>query len=138
MVFQALDEEYRNRKGGKGGPTRQYRARTPPPTARMVATGRLQRPKEDNDWRGSQRRVNHTPSRSVERAAKGGEKGKAHRRWQTTAPPETQVATETQAAETSEDELVPDTHQEKRAEIPELDEDSDGNLVPTFLFDESP
>lgn len=142
--WKALDEEYRTRKGkGKGSPLpRQYRARTPPPTARMIAMGRVQKPAhrdEDCDWRGSKNRVN---SSTAVRAEKGDAKGagkdgeaKGGRTWQARKP-----GGEAKEAIMDEQELLPDSREtEPHTDTPELDEDSDSdNAVPSFLFDSSP
>ena len=163
---KALDEEYRIRKGkGKGEkgsrPTRQYRARTPPPTAKMIAMGRLQKPipsrEADFDWRGNQNRVNSRPAskppewREKAKAAKGGKDGKGARKAK--GEPATQglglvqldLSVPNQSVDDQE-ELIPEpppgfnlNYAPERAETPELDEDSeDSNAVPSFLFDSSP
>ncbi|CAK9000763.1 unnamed protein product [Durusdinium trenchii] len=152
--FEALDEEYRMRKGkgrGKGHPTRQYRARTPPPTAKMIALGRLQKPpsrEADTDWRGNQNRVfSHPSSRRPEsrEKAKGAGKDKMNKGAQEEGADGVEASSSPSEADTSpnedeQDELIPEEPRQEpdRADTPELDEDSDSNAVPSFLFDSSP
>ena len=155
-----MDDEYRMRKGkGKGHPTRQYRARTPPPTAKMIAMGRLQKPAhrdDDADWRGSKNRVNSSGALRTERlgvkgagkegdgGAKGGQgvqevkeaqerNSRNNQVQQIPAIPATEMTTD-------ELELLPDAREtEPHTDTPELDEDSESdNAVPSFFFDSSP
>lgn len=158
--FQALDDEYRMRKGkGKGHPTRQYRARTPPPTAKMFAMGRLQKPAhrdDDVDWRGSKNRANSSSALRTERlgakgagkegngGAKGGQEVQEMKEVQerNSRNDEVQQIPAIPATEmtTDEQELLPDAREtEPHTDTPELDEDSESdNAVPSFLFDSSP
>ncbi|CAL1128030.1 unnamed protein product [Cladocopium goreaui] len=157
--FQALDDEYRMRKGkGKGHPTRQYRARTPPPTAKMFAMGRLQKPAhrdDDVDWRGSKNRANSSSALRTERlgakdagkegngGAKGGQEVQEMKEVQerNSRNDEVQQIPAIPATEmtTDEQELLPDAREtEPHTDTPELDEDSESdNAVPSFLFDSS-
>lgn len=156
--FQALDDEYRMRKGkGKGNVTRQYRARTPPPTAKMFAMGRLRKPAqrdEDCDWRGSKNRVNSSPAsrppgESRVRAKGGSKNGKngKHVHVERMGAMQTEewkdgndIGTKVEKPEEEDDELLPHGREtEPHTDTPELDEDSDSDdAVPSFLFDSSP
>jgi len=117
--FQALDAEMRKRGKGAAPPApRQNRARTPPPTARMLAAGRLQKP---GGQAGSLKG----------RGAKGASKGPPR-------PPPGWCSDKDSEAELVADESIPKT-QARLDETPELDEDSDasdgqGAPVPAFLF----
>eukprot|EP00435_Cladocopium_sp_Y103_P050425 s490_g15.t1 len=163
--FQALDDEYRMRKGkGKGHPTRQYRARTPPPTAKMIAMGRLQKPAhrdEDVDWRGSKNRVNSSSRSSALRTERVGAVGvrgagaaskeggqEVQEVQEVLQVPQGQEGNgrncevnEIPATEMmDEQELLPDAREtEPHTDTPELDEETESdNAVPSFLFDSSP
>ena len=151
------------RKGkGRGNPTRQYRARTPPPTAKMFAMGRLRKPAqrdEDCDWRGSKNRVNSSPAsrppaesrvraKGGSKDGKNGKNGNQHvpermgamqtqREWKDEGD---DIGTQAEKVEEEDDELLPHGREtEPHTDTPELDEDSDSdNAVPSFLFDSSP
>lgn len=143
------------RKGkGKGAHvTRNYRARTPPPTAKMFAMGRLRKPAqrdEDCDWRGSKNRVNSSPAsrppgESRVRAkggSKDGKNGKHVQHIERMGAMQTgdDIGTKVETPEEEDDELLPHGREtEPHTDTPELDEDSDSDdAVPSFLFDSSP
>ena len=139
-----------NRRGG--APARQTRARTPPPTARMLAMGRVHKPSHQEESRGSRRPIRtwSSDSRHVFLSSGKGDSGKASSK----TPAKPREPSETEESEGSDDdddddddddeddeELIPDSQQPEKlvfndSSAAALDEDSDDNegIVPGFIF----
>ncbi|CAE7666302.1 unnamed protein product, partial [Symbiodinium pilosum] len=148
--FQALDDElHAKRHSRRGAPARQTRARTPPPTARMLAMGRVQKPtpgsrreEPKGGGKGMPSRQSVMPAASPRKGAnpKGSGKGSLGKGRPRS---ESEESIESSEDDNDDEELVPDASEPAKPvlshdETPALDEDSEDDeaAVPDFMFDD--
>lgn len=147
--FQALDYEMSARRNrSRGPPSRQTRARTPPPTARMLAMGRVHKPfrrEEEMRGKGKGNRMPLQPpggpgGPAIPPISRKGQSVKGFSKGSKSRSPEPSESEESQDDDDDDDELVADRPPEDLTAASRADDhepeggQAEEGVVPDFIF----